>query len=659
MKTNFNSDNTLSLKNLLDKIGSDRGLIRKFAAENTNLSSVFGNKFNDRLVVENSSQQLASEDFSTTTEIESGDRAEINSSNSSFVRQSNTIDLPREYLLEQSTNSSEQENSDLTRNNSLEQSFGWIGNDSFDPQKVTPNRCSCPACCVSLAESINSSEFNSSSTPDGSIVSNSFDPQINPLLSGRKWDSNTISYSFFSGGSYYGSQTGVSPVSNKVKASVRYIIKNIIEPFINLKFVEVSDSSTSYGKIRYMLSNGPNYAYAYYPSSSRIGGDVHLNPSYDNSSTTNGFQGDEGTHGFMTLIHETFHAIGLKHPGNYNGSNSGTGPFLPYDEDNTTNTVMSYNFAGNSASTPMPYDIKALQNLYGAKNHNAQNTTYTFDTVYGFSDGIRYWGSATNATKTTIWDSNGVDLLDFSKLDFNSSGYRFDMNEGGMLTTQRSYNGTSYKARSDNSNKTYYTTTRGTAIAYGVTIEKLTGSSSNDSIYGNDAKNRIHGGNGNDSINGGSNNDRLIGGRGGDSLSGDAGNDTMIGGAGNDTLRGSSGNDTSIGVEENALNPGSGERDIIYGGASSNGADLIVLGNQQNVFYSTSGSNDLAIIREFDIRGKKQDKIQLKGNRRDYSLVASGISGTDIFFGNELIAIIEGVANGSLNLSDSTHFVYV
>jgi hypothetical protein len=30
----------------------------------------------------------------------------------------------------------------------------------------------------------------------------------------------------------------------------------------------------------------------------------------------------------MSLIHETFHALGLKHPGNYNGSGSGEGPFL-------------------------------------------------------------------------------------------------------------------------------------------------------------------------------------------------------------------------------------------------------------------------------------------------------------------------------------------
>ena len=100
--------------------------------------------------------------------------------------------------------------------------------------------------------------------------------------------------------------------------------------------------------------------------------------------------------------------LGLKHSGNYNIDASEQ--ILPYNEDNTTNSVMTYNFTGSSASTPMGYDVKALQYLYGAKSLNSNNTTYSFSTVYGFSDGVKSWGSVSSPTKVSIWDSAGIDI---------------------------------------------------------------------------------------------------------------------------------------------------------------------------------------------------------------------------------------------------------
>ena len=73
------------------------------------------------------------------------------------------------------------------------------------------------------------------------------------------------------------------------------------------------------------------------------------------------------------VIHEIGHALGLKHPGNsanygvYGGAGTGSNvpPYLPSNEDDSMNTVMSYN--GNySGSGPLPYDIAALNFLYGA-----------------------------------------------------------------------------------------------------------------------------------------------------------------------------------------------------------------------------------------------------------------------------------------------------
>ena len=380
---------------------------------------------------------------------------------------------------------------------------------------------------------------NLASTPTATTTS-SGDYKIDALLSGYKWNGKTITYSFFKGGSYYGTETGVSQVSEPIKQNIRLILERYIEPFIDVDFVEVADTGSSYGQMRYMFSNGPSNAYANYPFGSQfgdtdIGGDVYLNPAYDQF-----FQGGPGIGGFNTLLHETLHALGLKHPGNYGSAP----PFLPYGEDNNTNTVMSYNNSNDSVATPMPYDIKALQYLYGARSFNAGNTTYSFDSVYKYTDGSRTWGSATTPLKLTIWDSGGIDTLDFSHLAYDASGYRFDLNHGGILTSQSAYNKSAFGVFNQASDKLYYTSSYGTAIAYGVTLEKAIGSSSNDRIIGNALANIVRGGNGNDHLSGGNGNDSLYGEAHNDYLEGEAGNDTLDGGAGNDTLIGGVGDDT-------------------------------------------------------------------------------------------------------------------
>jgi Ca2+-binding RTX toxin-like protein len=406
------------------------------------------------------------------------------------------------------------------------------------------------------------------------------DYQIDSLLSGYKWQSNTITFSFFNGGKYYGTET-VSPVSDAVKQNVRYILRNIIQPLINVNFVEVSDSETSYGQIRYMSSNNARYAYAYYPTGTNQAGDVLLNPDFDHNLDTNGFQGGVGTHGFMSLIHETLHALGLKHVGH-----ASEPPSVPSSEDNTTNSVMTYNFTGNSAANPMPYDIKALQYLYGARSYNSGNTTYTFDTVFGYSDGSQYRGSTTKATKLSIWDSGGVDTLNFSRLRTNDS-YRFDLREGGMLTSKSAYNATSYEDWDDTTNTTYYTTTNGTAIAYGVTIENVIGSASSDTIIGNDAGNNFRGGTGND---------YLQGNAGNDILAGNAGNDTIDGGTGIDTVSYQSVTSAvNVNLATGIALDGQGGRDTLLNIELINGSAYndTLIGNSVNNSFAGGSGNDV------------------------------------------------------------------
>ncbi|NEO49403.1 MAG: matrixin family metalloprotease, partial [Moorea sp. SIO4A3] len=221
-----------------------------------------------------------------------------------------------------------------------------------------------------------------------------------PLLSFDYWDTETITYSFYNdanSGPYYGPQTGVSEISEKAKDNIRSILETL-ERYLDVDFHEVADTATDYGLLRYMVSDGPGYAYAYLPNgfnsnfgnSWDVAGDVHLNQAYDTTGH-NGFADDPGNHGYMTLIHEIGHSLGLKHPNPYEENDYG--PFLPFHQDNTTNTVMSYNFAGKSAITPMIYDIQALQLIYGAREYNHGDTTYSFDNVYNYTDGNEDYGA--------------------------------------------------------------------------------------------------------------------------------------------------------------------------------------------------------------------------------------------------------------------------
>lgn len=366
---------------------------------------------------------------------------------------------------------------------------GWLGsNDNLLQHQVLESaRCNCSSCCNGLLArdfTTEASDFSSQPT-NITLSNNNLDfGKIEALLSSSKWNnSNTITYSFYEddifAGEYYGRETNVREVSNKVKENVREIF-NWLETIVEIDFVEVAETNTNtYGQIRYMLSDSPSYAWAYYPSQySDIGGDVHLKGSYDNQSNTNGFQNDPGKHGYLSLIHETFHALGFKHP--HSGDNK-----LSADDDNTAHTVMSYKFTGNSSGTAMPYDIAALQYLYGAKDHNSGDDTYSFgSTTDVFTVDQNTTLETSHRTKQTIWDSNGMDTLDFSQLSFNSDGYSFNLNPGGWLIANN-------VNRQNTSKGNYYD--YGTSIAFDATIENIILSNSSDYVIANSAANIFDG----------------------------------------------------------------------------------------------------------------------------------------------------------------------
>ena len=417
----------------------------------------------------------------------------------------------------------------IDSNSKLNRSFGWIGTSTEEIENsLASSDCDCPDCCGAinpdLEESngvINNSGKNTylfdSASSEVTEISYSGKNNIDSLIYPAKWTSKTITYSFFDGGSYYGSEGNVKPITETMKDYLRDILESL-ERYIDVDFVEVSDAGNNYGQIRYMFSDGPSTAYTKVPykyQDSPKAGDIHFNPE-----KTADFNAGPGAYRYETLIHETLHALDLKHPGNYNGSSNGgqSGDFLPYAEDNSNNSIMSYNRLRGTSEysgtiTPMAYDIRALQYLYGAANYNQGDTTYKFSKIDEYTVGGKFFGNQNANSKQTLWDSGGKDTFDFSALRFDNSGYRFDIRGGGVITSQDAYLDTTYEARGSNGQK-FQATSRGTFVAYDTTINNIVNSSSDDYMIVNSSANVFSGyskgkSTGNDTIEGSDSEDTL------------------------------------------------------------------------------------------------------------------------------------------------------
>ena len=317
---------------------------------------------------------------------------------------------------------------------------------------------------------------------------------INPLLNEnhKVWSANSISgtaltYSFpWINGASASWQSNYSTTSepqatthsglNATQISAAINALQTWANVANVSFTQVADTATNVGDFRFAFSSAVagQWGWCYYPGSSAAAADVWINPSYATSADWSA-----GSYNFDALIHEIGHGLGLKHPGNYNGSGGGTPPYLPANLDYRTYTIMSYNdlnpwfldTAHNKyievvPETPMVYDIAAIQYLFGANyNYHTENDTYTFSPSHPFY--------------MAIWDAGGIDTISVSNFSTNCT---IDLTPGHYSSILYINQGTTTNL---------YTGTNNLGIAFGCIIENVKGGSGNDTIIGNNAINTL------------------------------------------------------------------------------------------------------------------------------------------------------------------------
>jgi len=340
------------------------------------------------------------------------------------------------------------------------------------------------------------------------------------LMAGSKWSSvdagiskTVITYSFAepeaSSFAYGGADAKFQATLSRFSGADRQVTREMlasIEAVCNVHFVEVQDNDSQCGVLRYGYSEQPNsmnYAgYAFYPSASAAGGDIWIGadqarPKWDFYRPN-------------LILHETLHALGLKHP-------FSTGTVLSSEQNIIANTVMSYSTVAGSTSgsmsvypaKPMSLDIAALQYMYGAANENTAHTVYDLAGAE-FQNGFH-----------AVWDAGGIDLFDASGI---AHGVSLDLNEGARSDVGSSVWATG-KVGGLAVNVDY---TETLSVVNGAVIENAKGSGHADVLTGNGAGNSLWGEGGNDRLSGAGGNDMLTGGAGDDVLDGGAGLDAAL-----------------------------------------------------------------------------------------------------------------------------------
>ncbi|HYC02734.1 MAG TPA: M10 family metallopeptidase C-terminal domain-containing protein [Azospirillaceae bacterium] len=349
----------------------------------------------------------------------------------------------------------------------------------------------------------------------------------------RIWEDPVVTFGFREAtppGSYGRESEAFTPFSEAQRAATRESMA-LWDDVVGISFQEGPD-----GVSQILFGNSTHrsfQAYASQPGAGR-GGDIWVNPNQ--ASNLRLGMGDYGQH---TLAHEIGHALGLRHPGEYDASDTSAPTYFEdaqFRQDTRQHTMMSYWSAFTSgathvgtastryAATPLPYDVLAAQRLYGP-----DMATRTGDTTYGYnSTAGRAAFDFTGNTEpvVTIWDAGGADTLDLSD---SRHAAVLDLRQGAFSDV----NGLKGNL----------------SIAYFTQIENAVGTRQADRITGNELPNLVTGGGGNDTIDGGAGIDtaRYLGGRAGYEVVQSGSTVTVR------DLSGAEGTDTLTGVERLAF----------------------------------------------------------------------------------------------------------
>jgi serralysin len=367
-----------------------------------------------------------------------------------------------------------------------------------------------------------------------SSVTASGDTNTDALLSGSRWANLAVTYSFTDNyandyeASYAGSaihSTSFLALSAQQQSVARAWIGagGIYDNVSGLAPVELTGASDRDATIRIAMSDDPGTAYAYFPNGSFVeGGDAWFNKTSYNTPVI-------GNYAFHTFGHELGHALGLEHGHEAN-------PLaMTADRDSMEFSIMTYRpYIGASttagygnetwgfAQSLMMYDIRAIQQLYGAEfGYNSSNTTYNFSLTTGemFANGVGQGTPGANRIFRTLWDGNGVDTYDFGNYTTNLA---VDLTPGGW--SDLAVGSTFQKAKLDAAfgTNTYARGHLFNALQFDgdvrSLIENSNGGAGNDSIKGNAANNLLNGNGGDDTLEGGVGNDTIDGGVGGNDI---------------------------------------------------------------------------------------------------------------------------------------------